>query len=226
MSHNINRTALREVKQFTFGDRILILQENLNQDNAGNVVMKMDDFLNLLFTFINVGSGITNNAGTLELGGQITQDTLLNTNGNGFQIESEGATPNIFMYTSFSPQSNGIFGAIETDTAGTVAISAIQLSGVTVGFMYKEDIDQSNQNSIAVNDSGTLVRGKDDLITSTAFEVVNHSLESLFQVLNDGKIVMEQIVPLNFTDDTAAALGNVPIGGIYHNAGALRIRLT
>lgn len=30
----------------------------------------------------------------------------------------------------------------------------------------------------------------------------------------------------NYADDTAAAAGGVPIGGVYHNAGAIRIRLT
>lgn len=30
----------------------------------------------------------------------------------------------------------------------------------------------------------------------------------------------------NFADDTAAAAGGIPIGGMYHNAGAVRIRLT
>lgn len=30
----------------------------------------------------------------------------------------------------------------------------------------------------------------------------------------------------NFVDDTAAAAGGIPIGGMYHNAGAVRIRLT
>jgi hypothetical protein len=31
---------------------------------------------------------------------------------------------------------------------------------------------------------------------------------------------------LNFVDDTAAAAGGVPVGGMYHNAGAIRIRLS
>jgi hypothetical protein len=30
----------------------------------------------------------------------------------------------------------------------------------------------------------------------------------------------------DFTDDVAAAAAGIPVGGIYHNAGALRIRLT
>ena len=40
------------------------------------------------------------------------------------------------------------------------------------------------------------------------------------------RIVMPTIVGFNFADDTAAATGGIPIGGLYHNAGALRIRLT
>ncbi len=40
------------------------------------------------------------------------------------------------------------------------------------------------------------------------------------------RIVMPTVVGFNFADDTAAATGGIPIGGLYHNAGALRIRLT
>jgi len=47
-----------------------------------------------------------------------------------------------------------------------------------------------------------------------------------FTVLKDGNVLMEQIVNKNFVDDAAAATGGVPIGGIYHNAGDLKIRLT
>jgi hypothetical protein len=34
------------------------------------------------------------------------------------------------------------------------------------------------------------------------------------------------VLASNFADDTAAAAGGIPIGGMYHNAGAVRIRLT
>ena len=39
------------------------------------------------------------------------------------------------------------------------------------------------------------------------------------------RIVLPTIVNFNFADDTAAAAGGIPVGGLYHNAGALRIRL-
>ena len=34
------------------------------------------------------------------------------------------------------------------------------------------------------------------------------------------------VVNFNFADDTAAAAGGIPVGGLYHNAGVVRIRLT
>ena len=52
---------------------------------------------------------------------------------------------------------------------------------------------------------------------------VNRGTSSAAQV---PRIVMPTVVGFNFADDTAAATGGIPIGGLYHNAGELRIRLT
>ena len=40
------------------------------------------------------------------------------------------------------------------------------------------------------------------------------------------RVILPTVVNFNFADDTAAAAGGIPVGGLYHNAGALRIRLT
>ena len=50
--------------------------------------------------------------------------------------------------------------------------------------------------------------------------------QNSFTVQHDGNVLMEQIVNKNYSSDTAAAAGGVPVGGIYHNAGDLKIRLT
>jgi hypothetical protein len=47
-----------------------------------------------------------------------------------------------------------------------------------------------------------------------------------FTVLKDGNVLMEQVVNKNYSSDSAAASGGVPVGGVYHNAGDLKIRLT
>jgi len=40
------------------------------------------------------------------------------------------------------------------------------------------------------------------------------------------RVILPSVVGFNFADDTAAAAGGIPVGGLYHNAGVLRIRLT
>lgn len=39
------------------------------------------------------------------------------------------------------------------------------------------------------------------------------------------QLALKNYVALNYADDAAAATGGVPLGGIYHNAGALKIRI-
>ena len=39
------------------------------------------------------------------------------------------------------------------------------------------------------------------------------------------QLAINNYVALNYADDAAAATGGVPLGGIYHNAGALKIRI-
>ena len=39
------------------------------------------------------------------------------------------------------------------------------------------------------------------------------------------QLAMSNYASINYADDTAAAAGGVPLGGVYHNAGALRVRI-
>jgi hypothetical protein len=46
------------------------------------------------------------------------------------------------------------------------------------------------------------------------------------EILKNGITVLPAVVSLSFADDTAAATGGVPVGGLYHTSGAIKIRLT
>jgi hypothetical protein len=46
------------------------------------------------------------------------------------------------------------------------------------------------------------------------------------EILKNGITVLPAVVSLSFADDTAAAIGGVPVGGLYHTSGAIKIRLT
>jgi hypothetical protein len=65
--------------------------------------------------------------------------------------------------------------------------------------------------------------GSSNTSRRTGFEVVSISRTSGAET---GTIVLPAATGLNFASDVAAAAGNVPVGGIYHNAGAVRIRLS
>jgi hypothetical protein len=41
-----------------------------------------------------------------------------------------------------------------------------------------------------------------------------------------GTLILTNYALYNFPDDSYAATGGIPLGGIYHNSGAVRIRLT
>lgn len=60
---------------------------------------------------------------------------------------------------------------------------------------------------------GTVSLGRN--VTATAWE----------DSVSVNQFVIQNYASLNFADDTAAATGGVPLGGVYHNSGALRIRI-
>jgi hypothetical protein len=47
-----------------------------------------------------------------------------------------------------------------------------------------------------------------------------------FNVNTNGILISDSTVSFNYADDAAAAAGGIPIGGVYHLNGALRIRIT
>ena len=46
------------------------------------------------------------------------------------------------------------------------------------------------------------------------------------QVAQVARIIFPTVIDFNFADDTAAAAGGIPVGGLYHKSGDLKIRLT
>lgn len=67
-------------------------------------------------------------------------------------------------------------------------------------------------------------RGRDVFVVGTGAGVGAEA--NSFSVDDLGNVLMDQVVNKNFVDDAAAATGGVPVGGIYHNSGDLKIRLT
>jgi hypothetical protein len=63
------------------------------------------------------------------------------------------------------------------------------------------------------------------LKTGQSVHIQDNALADSFEFREDGIAILSKYATLNFADDTAAAAGGVPLGGVYHNAGALRVRI-
>ncbi len=61
--------------------------------------------------------------------------------------------------------------------------------------------------------------------SASLLEINNVSGTAVMQFFQE-QVVSAQITNLNYANDIDAAAGGVPVGGIYNNAGALRIRMT
>ena len=60
--------------------------------------------------------------------------------------------------------------------------------------------------------------------TASVLRIEDNNGDAILEFFND-YLVSETIPALDYADDAAAALGGVPVGGIYHNSGLIRIRL-
>ena len=83
------------------------------------------------------------------------------------------------------------------------------------------------QVELKLEDSQEGFKISNDLSDNTAsvLRIEDNNGDAILEFFND-YLVSETIPALDYADDAAAALGGVPVGGIYHNSGTIRIRLT
>ncbi len=87
--------------------------------------------------------------------------------------------------------------------------------------------DAGERIVMELNDLTTGLKIYNDLSDNTAsvLRIEDNNGDAILEFFND-YLVSETIPALDYADDAAAALGGVPVGGIYHNSGTIRIRLT
>jgi hypothetical protein len=78
--------------------------------------------------------------------------------------------------------------------------------------------DTTNEGTIQLNiNSGSL----------TVYDDKGNGGAIIMIVQNSGHVILPFVSSsFNYADDAAAATGNVPLGGVYHTSGSLKIRLT
>jgi hypothetical protein len=104
-----------------------------------------------------------------------------------------------------------------TNTATTVA-SSTRFAAIIAG----------SGNTLAMSNNSVIVGGQNSTITNRT-NVVMLGTSGRTATTNNATFVEDLVIfdypSLNYIDDTAAAAGGVVLGQVYHNNGALRIRI-
>ena len=121
----------------------------------------------------------------------------------------EGGRINYMLNTNHSGQFGGYDCEINTsDEAATIGGN---LNVITAS---------ADRSAIIGGQNHTLSGHTNSVIIGGSGFTSNHNDEVIVPALTIGNYAS-----LNFADDSAAATGGVPLGGVYHNAGALRVRI-
>lgn len=104
---------------------------------------------------------------------------------------------------------------------GTVALGSYQ------HVQGRYNISSSAQSAFIIG-NGIDDNNRSDLVfaSGSSFQITG-SLTVTGSIFNNGFVILTQVsTSFNFADDAAAAIGNVPLGGLYHTSGSIKIRLT
>jgi hypothetical protein len=101
------------------------------------------------------------------------------------------------------------------------------VNGNDDGLVVRKTNEAGEVVEIQMNNTNTGFITSNNLADDTAsiHRFDNNNAETILDLLNDN-LQSDVVLSHGYADDAAAALGGVPVGGFYHNAGALRIRLT
>jgi hypothetical protein len=170
--------------------------------------------------------------------------------GLAMSVYTPSGTANRVLYQA----AGGGFSSTTTDsnfqwTAGSSTLSVGSLQILSSGRL-QSSIDATNNISLhdgtlgiikitnAGTDRITINRNPDTIVLSGSLVVDSNNPASVHQItgslnvtgsahtIQNGYVILQQVSQsLNFVDDTAAAAGNVPLGGLYRNGNFIVIRI-
>ena len=126
-----------------------------------------------------------------------------------------------------------LIGTSNTLTGGTGSFAiGSNLDGDTgnhmvVGYRNNKTSYPATNYSLGLgNTKFALAVGSTTTTNSNALLITEGGVNRGGGVAQVPRVLLPTIVGFNYANDTAAAAAGIPVGGLYHNAGVLRIRLT
>ena len=179
---------------------------NLYYDDTENFVKNSEDVFGWKINFKNDSDGIS--------------DKL------SFDYQAPNSTENTASALYFN---RGFDGGVQANISGDLNLNTGDLT-VTAGNL---SVSTGNISSVDLSLSGDITASgkvlfQDSLVVTGSMDVVvtGNPLTSSISVNNFGYFTLPHVSQsLDFADDTEAAQGGVPLGGVYRNGNFLMIRI-
>jgi hypothetical protein len=138
-------------------------------------------------------------------------------------IKANDSTGDYSLYSSLSPEDTNpsYVVALQKDQTFEIGWAAVESPTKKYSNIYYGVLDVNNDitdiNRVEANADWVEMMTDSDTYTVKLFKTGNFESDTLNFVVNNLG---------NYADDTAAATGGVPINGLYHTSGSVKIRLT
>lgn len=182
------------------------LTENNNNDIGGNFMAGKNNSHNGV-RGVTIGGNISNNGeGSIGIG-------FFNNTNNRSETICLGWSNTINSNGNSSTGLNAIVGASNTITGG-----------------LGQNIMSSDSDITSTGNYNTILGGFQNAITGTTSGTTVISCNSVVADVSDSvyvpALILTNYATYNYANDAAAATGGVPLGGIYHTSGILKVRIT
>jgi trimeric autotransporter adhesin len=168
-------------------------------------------------------AAIANGTGSIVLGNAATAAALFDVVAIGANAIASGfANEAIAIGTGTSVGGNGaiaIGNAAAAESGGGIAIGTAAKSKFS---LYSTAI---GRNAIA-NSANSMAIGLNTITNATGAVALGADITAAtVDTVTIKKLQMLDYATLDYVDDAAAATGGIPLGGVYHTSGALKIRI-
>jgi len=134
--------------------------------------------------------------------------------GNKIEIDAEDSEANIYTFGSNLSINTGDFPRTGGDNINDVMIIGIRNEGTPA---YTPDGNKGlGEPAVIVGAGGSNISADGLIITKDTGNAPSG--------VSGSRVVIPDLVNFNFTDDTDAAANGIPVGGLYHTAGLIKIR--
>jgi hypothetical protein len=224
-----------------------VTDENYESEYGFEFLSTLNDYVDLDVSGSFIGNRMVNSEGDIVTFGNIDGTAELVGTGLSFPVQGTGIlmgfgsgdyTGSYIRHSSITTDQTGIggnygrsislIGSFVDSVSGDKTLMGYNL-GVGDSSYYNVAEKRNNAGELIrleINESQEGFRIDNDLSDNTAsvLRIEDNNGDAILEFFND-YLVSETIPAIDYADDAAAALGGVPVGGIYHNSGTIRIRL-